>query len=68
MPEVLLRIINSKKAIYVAIPIITTAIAAFLGYDPLNEVLLVVDAGFAILVVAQTILDAKHGSPSDIVE
>jgi len=66
--EVFERIFASKKFIYAAVPIIANAVAAFMGYDPTTKAMLVLDAGFAILLVMQGLLDIRFGSPSDDTE
>lgn len=63
--DLLNRIIMSKKAIFAMVPVIATAIAEILGFDPTSWFLIVLDTAFAVLVAAQTVLDAIHGSASD---
>ncbi len=59
------RIINSKKTILGAIPILANLVASFFGVDLEGQMMLLVDSIFGLLVVGQFALDYKHGSPSD---
>lgn len=63
--ELLMRILASKKAIYAMVPVVANFLVLALGYDPTAVAMLVLDAAFAFLVAAQTVLDAVHGSASD---
>ncbi len=65
MKEALRRISKSKKAIYAAVPMLISVVTLATGQDVGHQALLVVDAFFAMLLVAQTMLDMRWGSQSD---
>ena len=65
--KVLQRIIGSRKSVLAMVPVVSNAIASMAGIDLQGIPMLVVDFAFAGLVIAQTIIDAVHGSPSDAI-
>ena len=62
---VLRRVINSKKAFYALVPVVVNAVGAFADVDVTQPAILVLDAAFAMLLLAQMVIDAVQGSPSD---
>ena len=63
--EALNRIIGSQKVIMSTIAGLTNVAAGFVGQDPTEGVMLVVNALFGLLIGAQTLLDLRWGSKSD---
>jgi hypothetical protein len=59
------RILGSKKAVYAAIPMLANLGVALTGHDVTQPLMLVLDAGFALLLLSQFFLDMRWGSPSD---
>lgn len=59
------RILNSKKALYAMVPVVVNAVASFGGADLTQPAIVILDAAFALLIVAQTVLDLRFGSASD---
>ncbi len=65
MGNLITRILHSKKAVYVAIPVFANLVAEVFGFDVTNVAMLMVDLGFAGLAVSQLALDLRWGSASD---
>jgi len=63
--ETIRRIIGSKKAIYAMVPVFANAVSSVAGVDPQAPALLVLDLGFAALLLVQFLLDLRWGSTSD---
>ena len=66
--KVLNRIINSRKSVLAMVPVVANLIGELFGVDLKGIPMLVIDFAFGGLVIAQTIIDAVNGSPSDKVE
>jgi len=65
MLEAIERVLASKKAMYAAVPGIANLLCEVLGIDVTQPAVLVLDAAFASLLVAQFALDLRWGSCSD---
>ncbi len=65
MPEVLVRIFNSKRFWLAMVPILANAIAAATGQDLTNTFLTIVDVAFFGSATLQGAHDIVHGSISD---
>lgn len=59
------RIVGSQKAFYALVPTVANGVAAVCGVDITQPAILVLDAAFALLFLAQWLLDLRWGSPSD---
>ena len=67
MRDALQRLLDSKKFLLAMIPVLVNLVAV-LGWDAKpfeNQMLLLVDGAFAMLLGIQGVLDTRHGSPSD---
>lgn len=65
LKEALPRILGSQKMIYAQVPVAANIVGRLFGMDIMDPLLLVVDAGFWGLAIAQFALDLRWGSPSD---
>lgn len=59
------RIVGSKKAVLVFVPLLASACVALFGVDPTEGLMLLVNSGFGLLAGAQLLLDLRWGSTSD---
>jgi len=59
------RLLNSKKSIYALIPVLANLLGDVAGFDITSHAMIIFDSGFGMLLISQTLLDFKWGSPSD---
>jgi len=63
--NLVMRILNSKKAAYALIPMVVNLVVSLGGGDPTAMVMIAMNTFFGALLLIQGVLDFRYGSASD---